>query len=198
MKYFSSIVSVICLALIGFLFYLFFNHTEQIKKISVATEKQSASTFRIAYFEMDSLEAHYNYFKDALAQLKTAEAEMNGNLAKIKKENQDKIAEWQKKGTNVTQAESQLMQQEYEAMGQRYQDEKQKMQEKLASTNTRLMTDIKSNIETYLKDYNRQKNFSFIFSYDQTTMIFYKDTAFNITNDLVAGLNAEYEKKKKN
>jgi outer membrane protein len=58
------------------------------------------------------------------------------------------------------------------------------------------MTDIKSKIENYLKDYNKQKNFAFIFSYDPTTFIFYKDSALNITSDVIAGLNAGYKKKK--
>ncbi len=46
----------------------------------MATEKQSASTFRIGYFEMDSLEAHYNYFKDAEAQAKSKEVAMNNEV----------------------------------------------------------------------------------------------------------------------
>jgi outer membrane protein len=195
MKNFSAIVSFICLALIGVLFYLFFNHTEQLKKISVATEKQSASTFRIAYFEMDSLEAHYNYFKDAEAQVKIKETAMNNELASMEKGYQKKIAEWQQKGTSMTQAESQQAQQEYAAMQQNFQSRKQTLQEELAKNNTEVMTDIKSKIEGYLKDYNKQKNFAFIFSYDPTTIIYYKDSAFNITSDVIAGLNAGYKKK---
>lgn len=195
MKNFSTILSSICLALIAVLFFLFFNHTEQLKQIAVKTDKQTASTFRIAYFELDSLEAHYNYFKDAEAQVKTKETAMNNELGTMEKGYQKKIAEWQQKGASMTAAENQQAQQEYAQMQQNFQARKQTLQEELAKNNTEVMTDIKSKIEAYLKDYNKQKNFAFIFSYDPTTFIYYKDSILNVTNDVIAGLNAGYKKK---
>ncbi len=195
MKNFSAILSIISLALIGVLFYLFFNHTEQIKKISVATEKQSASTFRIAYFEMDSLEAHYSYFKDAESKAKDKQAAMEDELSKMEKGYQKKITEWQQKGASMTQAESQQAQQEYATMQQNYNARKQSLQEELAKHNGEIMTDIKKRIESFLKDYNRQRNYSFIFAYDPTSIIYYKDSTYNITGDVISGLNAAYKKK---
>ncbi|HXB43619.1 MAG TPA: OmpH family outer membrane protein [Puia sp.] len=195
MKNFSAILSVICLVLVGVLFYLFYNHTEQIKKISVATEKQTASNFRIAYFEMDSLEAHYNYFKDAEGQAKAKEAAMNSELSSMEKGYQKKIAEWQQKSTSMTQAESQQAQQEYASMQQNYNTRKQSLQEELAKHNGEIMTDIKKRIETFLKDYNKHRSFSFIFAYDPTSIIYYKDSSYNITSDVITGLNQAYKKK---
>ncbi len=112
MKNFSAIVSSICLILIAVLFFLFYNHTEQLKQIAVKTDKQTSSTFRIAYFELDSLEAHYNYFKDAESQVKDKESRMNNELGAMEKGYQKKIAEWQQKGASMTQAENQQAQQE--------------------------------------------------------------------------------------
>jgi outer membrane protein len=195
MKNFSTILSSICLVLIVVLFYLLFNHTEQIKKISVATEKRSTSSFTIAYFEMDSLEAHYTYFKDAETQAKTKETAMNSELSAMEKGYQKKIAEWQQKGTSMTQAESQQAQQEYATMQQNFQTRKQVLQEELAKHNGEVMTDIKKRIEAFLKDYNKQRNYSFIFAYDPTSIIYYKDSSYNITSDVISGLNAAYKKK---
>ena len=195
MKNFSSILSVICLVLIAVLFFLFFNHTEQLKKITVQTEKQNASTFKIAYFELDSLEAHYNYFKDAEALSKSKQTAMNNELNAMEKGYQKKIAEWQQKGSTMTQAESQQASQEYATMQQNFQARKQSMQEELAKQNGEIMTDIKTRIENYLKEYNKQKTYSFIFAYDPTSIIYYKDSVYNITNDVVDGLNAGYKKK---
>jgi len=195
MKNFSAIVSSICLILIAVLFFLFYKHTEQLKQIDVKTDKQTASTFRIAYFELDSLEAHYNYFRDAEAQVKDKEARMNNELGAMEKGYQKKIAEWQQKGASMTAAENQQAQQEYAQMQQNFQARKQALQEELAKNNTEVMTDIKGKIEAYLKEYNKQKNFAFIFSYDPTTFIYYKDSILNVTNDVIAGLNAGYKKK---
>ena len=194
MKNFSLTLSIICLALIAVLFFLFYNHTEEIKKISVATEKQNASTFKIAYFELDSLEAHYTYFKDAESEAKTKETAMNSELESMQRGYQKKIAEWQQKGASMTQAESQQAQQEYASMQQNFQSRKDALQQELAKHNGEIMTDIKKRIETFLKEYNKQKSYSFIFAYDPTSIIYYKDSSYNITSDVIAGLNAAYKK----
>ena len=46
----------------------------------------------------------------------------------------------------------------------------------------------------YLKDYNKQRNYSYIFAYDPSSFIYNKDTIYNITYDLIQGLNAAYKK----
>jgi len=195
MKNISTILSVIALVAIIVLFFLFINHTEQIKKISVATEKQSASTFRIAYFDMDSLTAHYEYFKDGESQLKSKESVMNAELSSMQNKFQKKVAEWREKGSTMTQAESQQVQQEYASMEQNYQSRKETLGDEFAKEQGEIMSDIKKKIEIFLKDYNAQKNYAFIFAYDQTSFIYYRDSTYNITNDVINGLNAQYKKK---
>jgi outer membrane protein len=195
MKNISTILSIVSLALIGILFYLFINHTEQIKKITVATEHKSASDFKIAYFDMDSLEAHYDFFKDAQTQANKKQENMNMELSAMAKNDQQKMAEWQKKGNTMTQAESEQAQQEYAAMQRNYESRKETLQQELMQHNEALKASIKHKIEDFLKDYNKQKNFSFIFAYDPNSFMYYKDTLYNVTQDVLAGLNAGYKKK---
>jgi len=196
MKNISTILSALSLALIAVLFVLFFNHKHEIQRISVATQKQANSNFRIAYFDIDSLEAHYNYFKDILGQVKEKENAMNSELAGMEKTYQKKIAEWQKKGTTMTQAESDQAQQEYAMMQQNYQARKQTLQEELFKHNEDLKSDIRKKIEAFLDEYNKMKNYSFIFAYESNSFMYSKDTAYDITQDLINGLNANYKKSK--
>ena len=161
----------------------------------MATEKKSASTFRIAYFDMDSLTAHYEYFKDGETQLKGKESVMNSELNGMQNKFQKKVSEWQQKGASMTQAESQQAQQEYATMEQSFQARKQSLGDELAKERDAIMIDIKKKIENYLKDYNAQKNYAFIFAYDQTSFIYYIVRTYNITNDLISGLNSLYKKK---
>ncbi|HTS44634.1 MAG TPA: OmpH family outer membrane protein [Puia sp.] len=196
MKNISTILSALSLALMAVLFVLFFNHTHEIQRISVATQKQVNSNFRIAYFDIDSLEAHYNYFKDILGQVKEKENAMNAELAGMEKTYQKKIAEWQKKGTTMTQAESDQAQQEYAMMQQNYQARKQTLQEELFKHNEDLKSDIRKKIEAFLDEYNKMKNYSFIFAYESNSFMYSKDTAYDITQDLINGLNANYKKSK--
>lgn len=149
----------------------------------------------MAYFNLDSLEAHYLYFKDVLDQVKGKENEMNAELSSMEKSYQKKISEWQKKAPTMSQTEGQEAQQEYAQMQQSYQIRKQSLQESLLKHNEDLKTDIRKKIEDYLKEYNKLRGYNYIISYDANSFIYLRDTANNITDDLVGGLNAAYKKK---
>ena len=56
------------------------------------------------------------------------------------------------------------------------------------------MQDVNRKIEDYLKDYNKDKGYSYIIA-NQPGSIYYIDPAFDITTDLIKGLNGAYKKK---
>ena len=195
MKNLPIFLSIVALLSTGVMFFLFFKRPQTIKTVTAASEKQVSPGFKIAYFELDSLKVHYTYFRDAESQAKEKENAINMELSSLHNKDQKKIAEWQQKGNTMTQAESQQAQQEYAEMQQTYQQRKEQLQEEFAKNNGQVMTDILKKIETFLKEYNKDKNYSFIFEYEPNTLIYYKDTTYNITNDVIAGLNAGYKKK---
>jgi len=59
----------------------------------------------------------------------------------------------------------------------------------------RKMKDVKTKIEDYLREYNSRRGFTYIFAYEPG-LFYYRDTAYNITGDVVRGLNDQYKKKK--
>jgi outer membrane protein len=197
MKHFSTILSIIALALSAFLFIRMSKTKTPEKPVITAEQKGPAeNAFRIAYFDMDSLEAHYDYFKDAQEQIKAQENAMTIQLTNLDRDNQKKIQGWRQKGNTMTQAEGEQAQQEYAEMQQRFQQTKQSLESNLYKVTEDRKAAIRKRIEDYLKEYNKQRNFSFIFAYDPSTMIYSKDSTYNITLDLLAGLNDAYLKEK--
>ena len=149
---------------------------------------------KIAYFEMDSLQANYNYFKDALNHLKEKEQTMNSELVGMEKAYQKRVNEWQKKGASMSQSEADAAQRENAQLQQAYQSRKQSLEDSFAKQSMEFKKDIKKKIEEYLEEYNKDKNYSYVLSYEPD-FIFLKDSTYNITSDLVSGLNANYKKK---
>ena len=195
MKQLSLGINILLLVLVAILFYLHFKaKAVQPKPVAQHTSPVPAPGTRIAYFEMDSLQANYRYFKDALDQLKEKEQGMNAELAGLERAYQKKITEWQKKGTSMSQAEADAAQQENAHMQQNYQSRKQALEESFAKQSMEFKKDIKKKIVVYLKEYNRDKNYTYILSYEPD-FIFYRDTTYDITPDLIAGLNSSYKKK---
>jgi outer membrane protein len=195
MRYISTILSVVALGLIAVLFFTQNRQLEQLKK-HVDVEKQSAGTgFKVAYFDMDSLEAHYTKYKDALGEVKTSENDMNMELARMDRDMQKKMEGWRQKQATMTQAEGEQAQQEYQQLQQRFAGRKQELEQSLYKKTEDLKTGIRRTIEDFLHDYNKQKNYSYIIQYDANSFIYTKDSAYNITADVVEGLNSAYKKK---
>lgn len=196
MRNITMVPGILALLLTGVLFYVIYHRPVNAQASQPGSPTGSATaSFRIAYFNLDSLEAHYNYFKDVLDQVKGKENEMNTELSAMEKGYQKKITEWQKKGNSMSQAESEQAQQEYAQMQQTYQMKKQTLQESLLKHNEDLKADIRKKIEEYLKDYNKEKGYNYIISYESNSFIYVRDTTYNITADLIKGLNALYKKK---
>jgi outer membrane protein len=197
MRNIAIVPGLLALLLTGVLFYLIYHKPQEAPVAISATNGKSTTgkVFRLAYFNLDSLEAHYQYFKDVLDQVKSKENEMNAELSGMEKSYQNKISEWQKKASTMSRTESEQAQQEYAQMQQSYQIRKQTLQESLLKNNEDMKADIRKKIEDYLKEYNREKGFNYIISYEANSFIYIRDTANNITDDLVSGLNAAYKKK---
>jgi outer membrane protein len=197
MRNIAIVPGLLALLLTGVLFYVVY-HKPPPAPVPVsgsAAGQPAVPNFRMAYFNLDSLELHYQYFKDVLDQVKGKESEMNAELSGMEKSYQKKISEWQKKGTTMSPAENEQAQQEYAQMQQNYQIRKQALQESLMKHNEDMKSDIRKKIEEFLKEYNKAKGYNYIISYDANSFIYLKDTANNITDDLVGGLNAAYKKK---
>jgi outer membrane protein len=195
MKYISIVLSVIALGLIAVLFSMQSKQVQQLRQHSEGEKKTVGSGFKIAYFDMDSLEAHYDFFKDAQTQVKAKESAMQMELSSLDRANQKKVDVWRKKGNTMTQAEGEQAQQEYQQMQQAFASRKQALEQDVYKYTEDLKTNIRKRVEDFLKDYNKQKNYSYIIAYDPSSFVYSKDTTYNITGDLVDGLNGAYKKK---
>jgi len=197
MKNISTILSILALALIGVLFYLHFSKGATPGKAPVTTDKSAANNFAIAYFDIDSLQEHYEYFKDVSGDMKKKESAMNAELNDLTNKYQRTIRKWQEKGNNITQSEGEQAQREVGLLQQQYQQRKGELEQEMQKLQVDRMSELRKQVEEFLKDYNKDRRFSYILSYEPGFIIYYKDSAYNITHDLITGLNAQYKDKKK-
>lgn len=159
--------------------------------------KKESNDFRMAYFDIDSLQEKYEYFKDVSGQIKTKEANITAQLNSLQDSYQKRLKELQEKGPSMTQAEGEAAQQEYAQMQQKYQQRQLAMEQELKKHQIDLMTDVRNKIENYLKEYNKEKGYAFILSYEPGFMLYFRDPAYDITNDVIMGLNSQYKIEKK-
>jgi len=199
MRNISTILSVIALLAVGVLYWLDFSGNKKLEKqINTQTvKKKDSAVVRIAYFDIDSLQTHYQYFKDAESQMAEKENTMTSQLSDLDARNQRKIKEWNTKKATMTQAEYDAAMQEYAQMQRTFEQTKYTLQQNLQKIQMDLMTDLRKKVEEFLIDYNKQKGYTFILAYQPNNLIYYKDSTNDITDDLIDGLNAQYKATKK-
>lgn len=198
MKKLSLILNVILLILVAVLFYLHFSTKQNSTRPqdgNTVVSSPITSHLSIAYVNIDSLEAHYGYFKQKQAELSKEQQSIQNDLSGRARTLQNEVAQLQKKATTMTQAEGEAAQQSIMQKQQALQQREQDLRQRFLQDQQNFNIDLHNRLSAYLKKYNEHKHYTYILSYSEMASdILLKDTAFDITEDVIKGLNAEGEK----
>jgi outer membrane protein len=151
---------------------------------------------RIAYFEMDSIERNYEYIKEIQGKLKSREQAITNELQSVRNGYMARIQQLQQKAPSMSQTEGEAAQAEINQMERNAQQKEAKLGQDLQEQQFKMMQDINKKIEEYLTDFNKENKFTYIISRQSGDFIYFRDTTMNITNDLIKGLNEQYNKDK--
>lgn len=153
------------------------------------------SEMKIAYVEIDTLLAKYNYCIDLNeAMVKKGEnvrLTLNQKASELEKQKQ----EFQTKYQNNAYLSQERAQQEYNRIAKLEQDLQNlsnKLQSELMSENEKNSLQLRDSINAFLNEYNKTKGYSMIISNTGFDNLLYADSVYNITREILDGLNARY------
>lgn len=155
----------------------------------------ASGELKIAYVEIDSLLTKYRFWNDLNEMMIQKEENIRTTLNEKAKELEKEMREFQRKLENNGFASRERAEQENLRIAQKQRD-LQQLQEKLANElqteNQKNSLQLRDSINSFLKIYNKDKGYSLIFSNTGFDNLLYADKAFNITEEIVEGLNARY------
>ena len=162
---------------------------------TASSEVVGGSNMKIAYVEIDSLLTKYNFWNDLNEQMLKKEENIRTTLNEKGRKLEKEAQEFQRKIENngftsrerAEQEQARLMKQQ-----QDLQDLQQKLTEELAVENQKNSLQLRDSINSFLKIYNQDKGYDLIISNAGFDNLLYANPAFNITNEIVEGLNARY------
>lgn len=165
-----------------------------------SSQAAGLSGMKIAFVEVDTLLAKYNFCIDLNeAMVKKSEnvrLTLNQKAAELEKQKR----EFQTKYENNAYLSQERAQQEYNRIAKQEQDLQalsNKLQSELMSENEKNSLQLRDSINAFLKEYNKDKKYSMIFSNTGFDNLLYADDAYNITQEILDGLNARYSSPKK-
>ncbi len=153
------------------------------------------ANMKIAYVEIDSLLTKYRFWNDLNEMMIKKEENIRTTLNEKARELDSEMREFQRKLENNGFASRERAEQENLRISQKQRD-LQQLQEKLSNElqaeNQKNSLQLRDSINSFLKIYNKDKGYSLIISNTGFDNLLYADPAFNITNEIVEGLNARY------
>ena len=152
--------------------------------------------FRIAYFEMDSVENNFQMVKDVQAEISQKEKEYNNDLAKLDYTYKTRYESYQQKAATMSKDDYEKAKIDLKQLEDQLKGQKQELDQEYQDFVMHRQLGLKTTIADFLKDYNKSKDYSYIIVYERD-LFYYKDTAYNITADVIKGLNEMYKSKKK-
>lgn len=193
MKNLTIALNAVLVVAVAVLFYLHFSGSKTAAPASGGNNAAAANGFRIAYFEMDSIENKFDYFIQIREGLRKVEQQKTAELNSLKSAYLSKLKGYQEKGQTMTQTEQANATADLQQMERNYSLKEQAASQELQDEQLKKLTDVKKKIEDYLKVYNAQKGYAYIFS-SAPEFMYFKDTVYNITDEVVKGLNQQYKK----
>jgi outer membrane protein len=199
MKKLSVALFVILFLAVAALFFFQFSGNKKADKSSSAGPAANITASGIAYVNIDTVVFKFNMYSDRREELlgkqKKAEAELNSKGTQYEKgvkDYQDKVNKGLVTRATAAEIEQSLYQQQQELVTLR-----DKLQSDLLEEDQVMNRQILEYITKYLEENKEEYNYQYIFGKSFGSVVLYGNSAFDITQQVLEGLNLKYKTEKK-
>ena len=159
-------------------------------QVEAKSESKAPAELKIAYVEVDSIMTQYTFAKEYAALLEKKGQNIQATIAQ-------KGQQLQKVQQNAyTREQAEAIQAGLQKQNNDLQGLQQRLSNEFAAEQEKYNKALHDSIANYLAQYNKDKKYSIIFSKSGDNLL-YADKAYDITNEVIAGLNKAYKGKVK-
>ena len=155
---------------------------------------------KIAYVEVDSISSQYQFSKDIEKLLNAKNANISKTLSAKQQALQQAYNNFMQnaRANKYTQEQAQQLQAGIQQQANEGQELEQRLKNEFAQEQAKYQKAFNDSVEHFIQAYNKDKKYSYILMKGgMVNTILYADKAYDITNDVVKGLNKAYTGMKK-
>ncbi len=163
--------------------------------VEPTTVEAKENTMKVGYYNVDSLNEQYKLVKDVSDDIEARIKRMSGSFeAEVKQFEKwaKDMSEKMDKGLLLSSEEKKFMEQY-----QKRQMELAQKEQQLGAEIQRIQSDhfmkATNRVNDFVARYAKENGFDMIFQYQIGGQIVYINESFDVTTDIISGLNAEYE-----
>ena len=194
MRPFLIVLNSILIIAVVFLYVKVFKNTT-IKKTEpssnvINNNSGNLKNASIAFVELDSLNEKIGFIKDRRKELEIEQKSIETDWQNGYRGLENKKNVFLKRGNSITQQEAEKFQGELLQQQQQVDEKKRNLTQKLSEKSYKFMDDIQKKLKDFLNEYNKTKNYQYILTTGTgLDYMLYKDSTFNITKDVIRGMN---------
>jgi outer membrane protein len=170
--------------------------------VKVATAFSDTSETRppvVAYVNGDSINGKYAFIVEKTAALeagmKTADRKVRGEYEKRQREAEELMQYAQSK--ELPDDEKMVIQQRMSELEQEMAAIEEQETGALMKKEEELQKELQKRVNAFLTVFSKEKGIDYVINYQEgVQLVLYGNTAYDITGEVIAGLNEEYEKEK--
>ena len=189
-----NILSVVAIAAMAALSFTSCNNSQP--QVEAKSESKAPADLKIAYVEVDSIMTQYTFAKEYSALLEKKGQNIQATIAQEGQALQAAAANFQQKVQQnaYTREQAEAIQAGLQKQNNDLQGLQQRLSNEFTAEQAKYNTALHDSIAHYLAAYNKDKKYSIIFSKSGDNLL-YADKAYDITNEVIAGLNKAYKGK---
>ena len=169
------------------------NTSGNVTSNNIGTFKASS----IAFVELDSLNEKISFIKDGRKEMENEQKAIENEWQNGYRGLENRKNQFLKRGNSITQQEAEKFQGQLLQQQQEIDQKKQGLTQKLSEKSYKFMDDIQKKLKDFLNEYNKTKKYQYILTTGTgLDYMLYKDSTFNITADVIQGMNKLMSTKK--
>ena len=166
------------------------------KNTSTITAASTAVNGKIAFINADSILTQYEMAKEIKVQLEDKVKKVQGELQTREQSFQKRVTDFQQKmqAKSLTQEQAQKTNEQLTQEKQSLEGLSSQYQQLIGQQQQELTIALHDTISNYLKRFNKDGKFDYIFNYRNGGDLLFQNPGLDITPVVIKGLNEEYKK----
>lgn len=197
MKNLSLVLNLVLVVAVAVLFYMQLSNPA----ISVEEKKENDSTsvfseVTLAYVNSDSLLTHYAFMKEIQEKLENKQQRLEREYRNRAEGLQREIETFQRTAGNLTMAQARAQEEDLMKKQQNLMRYQENLSQELMRDEAAYNSDLYDRVSAFLKHYGDEKGLQLVLTYSKGSGVLYGHKSLDITNEVIEGLNKEYNEAK--
>lgn len=188
MKNISAILNVILAAAVAFLFYKMYNPPKGSNATPIPV---GAGGQRIVYVNNDTLYDNFEMFKKLNHAFEEKKDSIQNYLKQRSMSLERDVTRYQQEAQSMTDQQRKEREEQLTNVQQGLVEMRNKILDQLGDEEKLLADSIQKKIDAFISVYSAEKGYTYILGYQRGSLIHYADSAFDITREVLEGLNKQ-------